>query len=45
MVPEWQDLAVGDTINEWIVRGQEPERALVYSPAASGGCIRGGRPL
>jgi len=35
IVPEWQDLAVGDPINEWVVRGLEPERALVlYSDIA-----------
>lgn len=35
IVPEWQDLAVGDRINEWVVRGVEPERALIlYSDLA-----------
>jgi hypothetical protein len=35
IVPEWQNLAVGDPINEWVVRGLEPERALVlYSDIA-----------
>ena len=29
IVPEWQDLAVGDRINQWVVRELEPERALV----------------
>ena len=28
IVPEWQDLAVGDRINQWVVRELEPERAL-----------------
>lgn len=35
IVPEWQDLAVGDPLNEWTVAGLEPERALVlYSDLA-----------
>ena len=35
IVPEWQDLAVGDRINEWVVRGLEPERVLIlYSDVA-----------
>ena len=35
IVPEWQDRSVGDPINEWVVRGLEPERALVlYSDIA-----------
>ena len=37
IVPEWQDLAVGDRINEWVVHRLEPERALIlYSDVA--GC-------
>ena len=35
-MPEWQDLAVGDPINEWIVRGLEPERALVLHSDIAG---------
>jgi hypothetical protein len=35
IVPEWQTLATGDIINEWVVRALEPERALVlYSDLA-----------
>ncbi len=35
IVPEWQDLAVGDRVNEWVVRGLEPERVLIlYSDVA-----------
>ena len=35
IVPEWQALATGDIINEWVVRELEPERALVlYSDLA-----------
>ena len=35
IVPEWQDLTVGDRVNEWVVRGLEPERTLVlYSDVA-----------
>ena len=35
IVPEWQDLTVGDPINEWVVRELEPERTLVlYSDIA-----------
>ena len=35
IVPEWQDLAVGDRINEWVVHGLERERTLVlYSDVA-----------
>mgnify|MGYP001828076620 CR=1 FL=1 len=35
IVPEWQDLAMGDRINEWVVRGLEPERVLIlYSDVA-----------
>lgn len=36
IVPEWQDLAVGDPINEWVVRGLEPERALVLQSDLAG---------
>lgn len=35
IVPEWQDLAVGDRINAWVVHGLEPERTLaLYSDVA-----------
>jgi hypothetical protein len=35
IVPQWQTLAEGDAINEWVVRELEPERALVlYSDLA-----------
>jgi hypothetical protein len=35
IMPEWQTLATGDIINEWVVRELEPERALVlYSDLA-----------
>ena len=40
IVPEWQDLAVGDPINEWVVHGLEPERtwsSTATSPAAGAG--------
>ncbi len=36
IVPEWQDLAVGDQVNEWVVRGLEPERALVLHSEIAG---------
>ena len=36
IVPEWQDLAEGDPVNEWIVRGLEPERALVLQSDLAG---------
>lgn len=36
IVPEWQDLAVGDRINEWVVRGLEPERALILCSDLAG---------
>ena len=31
IAPEWQHLAEGDVLNEWIVREIEPERALVLA--------------
>ena len=36
IVPEWQALAVGDRVNEWVVRGLEPERALVLHSDVAG---------
>ena len=36
IVPEWQDLTVGDQVNEWVVRGLEPERALVLHSDIAG---------
>ena len=36
IVREWQDLAVGDRVNEWVVRGLEPERALVLHSDIAG---------
>ncbi|MEA2026669.1 MAG: hypothetical protein U9O18_08250 [Chloroflexota bacterium] len=36
IVPEWQDLAIGDPVNEWVVRGLEPERALVLHSDIAG---------
>jgi hypothetical protein len=36
IVPEWQDLAVGDRINQWFVRELEPERALVLHSDVGG---------
>lgn len=36
IVPEWQDLAVGDPINEWVVHRLEPERTLVLSSDIAG---------
>jgi len=36
IVPEWQDLAVGDPLNEWTVAGLEPERALVLHSNLAG---------
>lgn len=36
IVPEWQELAVGDRVNEWVVRGLEPERALVLHSDIAG---------
>jgi len=36
IVPEWQTLATGDIINEWVVRALEPERALVLHSDLAG---------
>jgi hypothetical protein len=36
IVPEWQDLTVGDSVNEWVVRGLEPERTLVLHSDIAG---------
>ena len=36
IVPEWQDLTVGDQINEWDVRGLESERALILQSDIAG---------